>query len=76
MNDFAALNMSRDEYHILVRLLGHHTAGEALRPVYERLCALCPIEAAIAENMGPLCMTPPKDCADLYGQRPMVNVNQ
>lgn len=76
MEEFVALNMSRDEYHMLVRLLGHHTAGDALNSVYLRLCALRPNEAAIAENKGPLCTTPPEDCADLYGQRPIINVNK
>lgn len=75
MQEFVALNMNREEYHTLVRLLGHHTSGEALDPLYERLCELRPIEAAIATNKGPLCIAPPKDCADLYGKRPMVKVD-
>lgn len=75
MHEFVALNMNRDEYHTLVRLLGHHTSGDALQPLYERLVALRPIEAAIAENKGPLCTTPPEDCADLYGKRPLVKAD-
>lgn len=74
MHEFVALNMSREEYLTLVRLVGHHTSGNALQPLYERLVALRPIEAAIAENKGPLNMTPPEMCADLYGKRPMVEI--
>lgn len=72
MHEFVSLNLSRDEYHTLVRLLGHHTTGTAIQPMYERLVALRPIEAAIAENMGPLCKSTPVDCHDLYGKRPLV----
>lgn len=75
MHEFVALNMNREEYHLLVRLIGHHTSGLSLDPLYERLCELRPIEASIATNKGPLCMAPPKDSADLYGKRPMVKVD-
>lgn len=75
MPEFVALKMSRDEYHTLVRLVGHHTCGDGLESVYSRLVELRPIEAAIAENMGPLCNDHPIAAKDIYGDRPVVRVN-
>lgn len=78
MHEFVALKMNRDEYHLLVRLIGHHTSGDGggkLSALYERLCDLRPIEAAIATNKGPLATSIPQACKDIYGDRPMVNID-
>lgn len=74
MHEFVGLKLNREEYHYLVRLVGHHTTGNGLEALYERLCELRPIEAAIATNKGPLAMSSPKACKDIYGERPMVKV--
>jgi hypothetical protein len=74
MDKFVNLPLTREEYHALVRLIGHHTCGDGMQHVYTRLVQLRPLEATIAENMGPLCRERPQDAADLYGDRPVVRV--
>ncbi len=72
--DFVSLPMSHGEFELLVRLLGHHTSGEGLGAMYERLVDLRKNDAVIAENKGPLAMSTPLVCRDLYGERPVVKV--
>jgi hypothetical protein len=74
MDAFVSLSLSRDEYHHLVRLLGHHTCGAGLDRAYNRLVTLRPLEASIAESKGPLCAASPASARDLYGDRPVISI--
>jgi len=72
MDAYVNLPLTRDEYHTLVRLLGHHTTGKKLDRLYSQLIKLRPMEVTIAENKGPLCSATPSGSRDLYGTRPVV----
>lgn len=74
MERYVSLDLNRDEFHNLVRLLGHHTCGAGMQTVYERLFNTRRMEATIAENKGPLCRDHPIAARDIYGDRPVVRV--
>lgn len=72
--DFFALKLSRREYELLVRLLGHHTTGGGLDRVFSELMDGRPDAATIADNKGPLCKDTPTAAKVFYGNRPVVEV--
>jgi len=67
-----AIKLTGHEYYALVRLIGHHCSGTGFDTLYEKLHALDPNDATIAENKGPLAHRPDLCAQDIYGRRPVV----
>ena len=66
---FISVEMTDREFEVLVRLIGHHTTGNSLNTLYERMVDKYPMTHKRSEDKGPLRATG----SHMYGDRPMID---